>query len=253
MPKHTSNHPNGSPCWLDIDVPDFTRAVEFYTAVFGWEVQEGPEEFGGYSMCLIDGVPVAAIAPARDKDAPAFWWNVYFAADDVDATAKLVTDNGGKLEIPPMDIFGAGRMTVVKDQAGAEVGFYQGQAHPGAGIVGEPGTMCWAELNTPDSAGSRDFYAKVLQRPVEDMGVPGLDYATVMVGEETVAGIGGVPGEEARWTVYFAVDDADAAVARVTAAGGSLVREAQDNPYGRFASVADPFGAVFAVMRLAAS
>jgi predicted enzyme related to lactoylglutathione lyase len=56
-----------------------------------------------------------------------------------------------------------------------------------------------------------------------------------------------VPGEPARRTIYFAVDDADAAVARATAAGGSVVREAQDSPYGRFAIVADPFGAALAV------
>ena len=41
-----------------------------------------------------------------------------------------------------------------------------------------------------------------------------------------------------------------AAVARATAAGGSVVREAQDSPYGRFAIVADPSGATLAVMRL---
>lgn len=253
MAKVTGNHPNGSPCWVDIGVPDLRRAIDFYTALFGWEVQEGPEEFGGYSMCLVDGVPVAAISPARDKDAPAFWWNVYFAADDADASAKLVADNGGQVVIPPMDIMGAGRMAIVKDQAGAEFGLYQGGSHPGAGITGETDTLCWAELSTPDSAASRAFYGKVLERPVEDMGVPGFDYATVMVGTEAVAGIWGVPGQDAKWTVYFAVDDADAAAARVTAAGGTVVREPQDSPYGRFAIVADTCGATFAVMKPSAA
>ena len=149
-----------------------------------------------------------------------------------------------------MDVMGQGRMAMAADPSGAPFGLWQGQAHTGAQIVGEPDSMCWTELSTPDSAGARAFYSAVLERPVEDMGVPGFDYATVKVGDDDVAGVWGVPGEPARWTVYFAVDDADAAVARATAAGGSVVREAQDSPYGRFAIVADPFGAALAVMRL---
>jgi uncharacterized protein len=250
MTKRTSNHPNGSPCWADIGVPDLKRGIEFYTALFGWEVHEGPVEYGGYSMCLVDGAPVAAISRAMDENATAFWWNVYFATDDLDATAKLVTDNGGELTMPPMDVMDSGRTAMVKDPAGARFGLWQGQSHTGAQIMGEPDTMCWSELSTPDSAASRAFYAHVLERPVEDMGVPGFDYATVTVDGESVAGVWGVPGEDARWTVYFAVDDADAAVARATAAGGSVVRGPQDSPYGRFAIVADPFGAAFAVMKL---
>jgi uncharacterized protein len=250
MTKLTTNHPNGRPCWVDLGVPDLRRAIEFYTALFGWEIQEGPPEAGGYSMCLVDGAPVAAVSPAMEQDATTYWWNVYFAADDLEATAKLVTDNGGELTMPPMDVMGQGWMAMVEDPSGAPFGLWQGQAHTGAQIVGEPGTLCWSELSTPDSARSRAFYSAILERPVEDMGVPGFDYATVKVGEEDVAGIWGVPGEESRWTAYFAVDDADAAVARATAAGGTVVREPEDSPYGRFAIVADPFGASFAVLKL---
>ncbi|MDN3355355.1 VOC family protein [Actinomadura sp. DC4] len=250
MTKLTTNHPSGSPCWVDIGVPDLRQAIDFYTALFGWEINEGPAETGGYSMCLVDGSPVAALSPNRDPDIATYWWNVYFATDDPDATVKLIGDNGGTVVMPPMDIMGQGRMALAKDPSGAQFGLWQGQAHTGAHIVGEPDSLCWTELTTPDSAASRAFYATVLERPVEDMGVPGFDYATIKVGEDGAAGIWGVPGEAARWTVYFAVDDADGAVARATAAGGSVVREAQDSPYGRFAIVADPFGAALAVMRL---
>ena len=92
MTKLTTNHPNGSPCWVDIGVPDLRRAIDFYTALFGWEIDEGPAEAGGYSMCLIDGSPVAAISPPMDEDATSSWWTVYFAADDLAATVKLVTE-----------------------------------------------------------------------------------------------------------------------------------------------------------------
>jgi predicted enzyme related to lactoylglutathione lyase len=249
----TTNHPHGSPCWVDLGVPDLRRGIDFYTALFGWEINEGPPEAGGYSMCLVDGSPVAAIAPSHDPDATSFWWNLYFATDDIAATTKLIEDNGGTIVMAPMDVMGQGWMALAMDPAGARFGLWQGQAHTGAQIVGEHDTMCWAELSTPNGAGARAFYSAVLERPVEDMGIPGFDYATVKVGEDSVAGVWGVPGDDARWTTYFAVDDADAAVARATAAGGTVVREPKDSPYGRFAIVADPFGASFAVMRLPGS
>ena len=48
------------------------------------------------------------------------------------------------------------------------------------------------------------------------------------------------------WRVYFAVDDADAAVEKVVALGGAVQRPPMDMPYGRHADVADPQGAVLA-------
>jgi predicted enzyme related to lactoylglutathione lyase len=242
---------------VDLGVPDLRRSIDFYTALFGWEIVEGPAETGHYAMCLLDGSPVAALSPNRDPDAKAYWWNLYFATDDVDAAAERISAAGGGIVMAPMDVMGQGRMAVAKDPAGAQFGLWQGQAHIGAEIVNEPGSMCWAELSTPDSAAARTFYATVLERPVEDMGVPGFDYATVKVGddslkpgEDSVAGIWGVPDEPPSWNTYFAVADVDAAVARATASGGRVVREPEDSPYGRFAIVADPDGAVLAVMRL---
>jgi uncharacterized protein len=250
MTKMTENHPYGTPCWVDIGVPDIRRAIEFYGAVFGWDITEGPAESGHYSMCRVDGRQVAAIALTQDPGSEAYWWNVYFASDDVDASAKRVVEAGGTIVMPPMDVMGQGWMAMAKDPSGAQFGLWRGLAHIGAELVAEPGAMCWAELTTPDSGSARAFYAAALDRPVRDMEVPGFDYATVKAGDADVAGIWGNPGERARWTAYFSVDDTDAAVARAEAAGGGVIRSPEDSPYGRFAIVADPFGADFAVLRL---
>jgi uncharacterized protein len=247
MTKMTENHPYGSPCWVDIGVPDLQRAIDFYGAVFGWEINEGPAEAGHYSMCLAGGLRVAAIGDAQGES---YWWNVYFASDDVDAAAKRIVDAGGTMVMPPMDAMGQGWMAMAKDPSGAQFGLWRGLAHIGAERVREPGALCWAELSTPDSATARAFYATALDRPVRDMEVPGFDYATVKADDADVAGIWGTAVERAHWTAYFAVDDTDAAVGRAEAAGGSVVRPPEDSPYGRFARLADPFGADFAVLRL---
>jgi predicted enzyme related to lactoylglutathione lyase len=47
------------------------------------------------------------------------------------------------------------------------------------------------------------------------------------------------------WTpvhLDFVVDDIDSAIARATAAGATLERPVRDEPYGRIANLADPFG-----------
>ena len=52
------------------------------------------------------------------------------------------------------------------------------------------------------------------------------------------------------WSVYFSVEDTDAAVAKVQALGGSVMMPGMDVEPGRFAVVADPMGAVFNVITL---
>ena len=73
--------------------------------------------------------------------------------------------------------------------------------------------------------------------------------APLAEGEGQLAGImddSPYPGDEpAHWDVYFAVSDADAAIARIQELGGSVVRPAEDTPYGRLATVADPTGTQF--------
>ena len=71
-------------------------------------------------------------------------------------------------------------------------------------------------------------------------------YTTLGEGEGRLAGImddSPYPGDApAHWAVYFAVGDADAAIERIQQLGGSVVHPAEDTPYGRLATVADPTG-----------
>jgi uncharacterized protein len=49
------------------------------------------------------------------------------------------------------------------------------------------------------------------------------------------------------------VTDTDAAMAKVTELGGSVVRPAEDTPFGRIGAVADNQGAVFSLITPPAS
>lgn len=79
-------------------------------------------------------------------------------------------------------------------------------------------------------------------------------YTILTAGAEPVAGLmalaaeAGEAGSRPGWIGYIAVGDVDAAAARLADAGGTVRRPAADIPgVGRFAMVADPHGAPFAL------
>jgi predicted enzyme related to lactoylglutathione lyase len=49
--------------------------------------------------------------------------------------------------------------------------------------------------------------------------------------------------------VYFGTADTDATLARIDELGGSTVVPAEDTPYGRLATAADPTGAIFKLVQ----
>ena len=53
------------------------------------------------------------------------------------------------------------------------------------------------------------------------------------------------------WLTYFMHDDVDAGLAKARELGGELMGETVDSPYGRYARVRDPQGAVFALIQSA--
>ncbi|MBO2462571.1 VOC family protein [Actinomadura violacea] len=258
MTQVTGNLPDGTPNWLDIGVPDIDRARTFYGALFGWGFEDAGPEAGHYNMCKLRDVPVAGMMQNPEEAPDEYWWTVYFAADDCDGLAKRAADAGGSIVMPPMDVMTVGRMAIVKDPQGGQFGLWQGQDHPGSGIVNEPGSFVWNELVTPDSTAAGDFYQAVFGYELEPM-QGDMDYTVlrrasdgryiggILGGAELVLGNGraAVP----TWTTYFAVEDADEAVRTVTSSGGVVDSGPADSPYGRSAAVRDPFGVPFHVMK----
>src|SRR5262249_53814571 len=148
-----------------------------------------------------------------------------------------------------------GTMAVFNDPTGAVCGVWQPGTFAGAELVNEAGTVGWNELSTRDTAAAKEVYGAGFgwscgDEPSGRVGT----YTIWKVGEAMVGGMLdmnaiGMPGEiPPNWLVYFTVEDADAAVEKVRSGGGSLMNGPIDIPVGRFAVVADQFGAAFAVM-----
>ncbi len=253
MVTRDSAWPSGTPCWVDLGVDDIARAAAFYSTLFGWDIQPGPPEAGGYSMCLKAGHAVAGIGPKQGPPGTPPAWTVYLASDDVDQTAGKITGAGGQVLVAPMDVMDVGRMAVAADPAGAVFGVWQARSHTGMGLANEPGSVCWNENFSRDMDGNQVFYHAVFGYEYGDMSTADFRYATLKLDGREVGGIGDLgegsrPGPPAYWSTYFAVEDTDAAVATVTAVGGSVLREPWDTPYGRMAAVSDDQGAAFSLM-----
>ncbi|MBL1078355.1 VOC family protein [Nocardia sp. 2] len=251
MVEISQPQPYGTPTWVDLGVPDHRAAMEFYAAVFGWEFLEGPAEMGYYTMCLVRGKPVAALMKNPDPEATEFWWNMYFATDDVDGTLKRISDAGGRIPMAAMDITDQGRTAIGVDPVGGQFGLWEGRAHIGAQIVNEPGTLVWNELLTAQPQPAREFYSTVFEFRLEPL--PDIDYTVLhRADDRAVGGIEGDPtGSKPLWVTYFEVADTDATVDRATTAGATVTLTAQDTPFGRIAGLRDPFGADFRIIRSA--
>lgn len=243
--------PQGTPCWVDISVDDVDRARAFYRELFGWTVEPGPPEAGGYTMCLLDGRAVAAIGPKMDPTASTAW-TTYLAVDDADATAARIVEAGGTVPLPPFDVLDVGRLALAIDPGGALVGLWQAHRHTGFQRANEVGAVAWNEQMSAAFERCKQFYATVFGHTLGDISAEGFDYATLKLDGREVGGIGGQSADEpAGWRTYFAVADTDEAVRLVEKLGGRVLQAGSDSPYGRMAVVADDQGGVFAVISLA--
>ena len=255
MPEMTS-YPHGTFSWVELSTTDVTAAKAFYSGLFGWETEDTPVPGGGlYTMCKKDGHHVAAMQVMQPgmEGHPPFWLS-YVSVDDVDATTARVEELGGKVMAPPFDVLDAGRMSVIQDPARAGLALWQAKEHPGAGLVTEPGALCWNELTTNDVDGAREFYTQLLGWTASTQDMGGMEYTTFSVGDRPNGGMAKIVPEMGdmppSWSVSFAVEDCDQSAATIKDLGGNLVVPPTDFPGGRFAVATDPQGSYFGVVTI---
>ena len=253
MPAHDSA-PTGAPCWVDVYTSDPDKAETFYGELFGWTADTAGEEFGGYINFSKDGALVAGAVKNDGHSGTPDVWSVYLSTDDAKVTVDEAAANGGQVIVPAMDVGDLGTMAVLSDPGGAAIGAWQPGTHKGFGLLAEPGAPAWFELSTKNFDASVAFYEKVFHwetHPFSES--PEMRYTTLGKDEGAMAGVmdaapflpEGVPSH---WTVYFAVADVEATLARAVDLGGTVLEPAENSPHGRIARLGDPTGAAFKVV-----
>lgn len=255
----------GVPCYVDTGRRDASAAMAFYGGLFGWEFRNAaPDDAPAYYTASLDGHGVAGVGQQPDQT----WdpvWNTYVCVDDVDAAVARVAAAGGTTTIPPIAVGDAGRFACFDDPQGASFCVWQPGTLLGSALVNDPGTWVSNDLVTPDPDRAAAFYREVFgweTRPMGDaqmfvrpgyaeflsrdnpnlieeydqMGAP--EGFADMVAYLVPAGDGGQAG----WGITFSVEDADAAAARTTELGGTVVSGPADAPWVRTVEIRDPEG-----------
>jgi uncharacterized protein len=251
-------HAPGDFCWIELATADQNAAKSFYQALFGWTVNDspmGPDDF--YSMFQVEGRQAAAaytMRPEQRSQGIPPHWMIYVATANADQSATRASQLGGKVLAPAFDVFDFGRMSVMQDPTGAVFSVWQPKTHTGTGIAGVPGTLCWADLSTPDVERARDFYSGLFGWQIMPGEKDPSGYLHIKNGEHF---IGGIPPAEHRnanapphWLPYFTVEDCDRTTDKAKELGANVyVAPMTMEGVGRMAVLADPQGAVFAIFK----
>ena len=248
-------YPDGNFSWVDLATTDAEGAKVFYSGLFGWQTVDVPTDMGTiYTMLQIDGYNVAGLSqmdPNTQAQGMPSFWSSYIKHDDVDAVAAKITEAGGNLMFPPMDVMESGRMTMAMDPSGAAFGVWQPKNHIGSQLVNVPNALVWNELQTRDVEAAKNFFNAVFGWTYE---TDENGYVACLVNGRVHAGMmaiqeswGDVPPN---WSVYFMVDDINTAVANAQELGGVvLVPPTAAGQVGNFSVIQDPQGGVFTAMQ----
>jgi predicted enzyme related to lactoylglutathione lyase len=253
-------HLAGSFCWIELGTTDQSAAKNFYGSIFGWTAIDhpmGPD--GVYTIFQLERRDAAAAytlrADQRAQHVPPHWM-LYIMVDNVDLAAGKVPQLDGKVIVAPFDVMDQGRMSVVTDPAGVHFCLWQAKNSTGTGIGNVHGTLCWADLSTPDAKSAENFYSGLLgwKFTREEKDTSG--YLHIKNGEHFIGGVPPAahrqPGVPPHWLAYFQVDDVDATANKAKEMGAKLFLPPMSmEGVGRMSVIADPQGAVFAVFKSA--
>jgi hypothetical protein len=238
--------------WYELATHDVPAATAFYGDVARWK----PEPFGDdYTRWVGSQGPLGGLRTlTADESGIPPHWTSHVIVDDVDATAALARKLGGKVLFGPEDTPEVGRFAVIADPQGAVLSVFRPREAMEPHDLSKEGEFCWNELMTSDHAAGFAFYSGLFGWTiVQDMDMGQLGTYRVF-GLGDADGLGGMmtipkgTPMPAAWIYYVSTDDLDAAIARATTRGATLLNGPMDVPGGgRIAQLTDPQGAAFAL------
>jgi predicted enzyme related to lactoylglutathione lyase len=229
----------------------------FYANVVGWGARDASAPALGYSLFTVADLPVAGLMnmpeDGRKTGAPPHWIG-YVRVDDVDTVVDRVKQLGGAVHVPPTDVPGISRFSIVADPQMATLALVKG-LKPGQAQSTELGAPCrvgWHELLAADWEKAFAFYGELFgwQKAGAHAGALGT-YQQFSADGETLGGMLTKPPALPFpfWLYYFNVDDVETAAQRVEAGGGQILYGPTAVPGGAWiVHCTDPQGAIFGLL-----
>lgn len=258
-----TKHTPGMFSWADLGSPDAAASRKFYSELLqvdAMDLADGPDAV--YTTLNKNGRLCFAIYQMPDEMAQMMggraFWQSYFTVESADASAERIKELGGTLAQEPFDIFDAGRAVVAQDPTGAVFALWQPKNEIGAQVFGEPGALCWNELYASDTEASARFYGGLLgwETSTGPMADGTGEYTAFMLDGQPAAGMMQIQKEWGEfppyWSIYFGVENLDAARERARTLGAREVTPELSGPdVGRFIYLEDPQGAHLTIIEIA--
>lgn len=117
--------------WNELASTNAQRAMAFYAEVLGWEFEQFGLPDGEYWVAKVDDQMVGGIGGLETGPAgtTTSTWISWIEVDDIDARIERARSAGAEIFGAPEDVPGVGRTAVIRDPAGAVVGFLQSAAN----------------------------------------------------------------------------------------------------------------------------
>jgi uncharacterized protein len=243
--------------WYELMTTDMETAKAFYANVVGWGARDASAPGSAYGLFTIGDSPVTGLMnmpeDARRAGVTPHWIG-YVGVDNVDAAVDRIKQLGGAVYVPPTDVPGISRFSVVADPQMATLALVKGQKSNQAqsAELGARGRVGWHELLATDWEKAFAFYAELFgwQKADSHTGVMGT-YQGFFAGEERIGGMFTKPATLPLpfWLYYFNVGDIQAAAKRVETGGGQILYGPTAVPGGAWiVHCTDPQGAIFALL-----
>jgi hypothetical protein len=120
--------------WNELMTHDLAAAKAFYAATCGWTYEEMTVDGMVYTVIKVGDMPAGgmfAMSGEEFAEAPDHWTG-YVEVPDCDAAAAAAAKAGGTVIQGPFDITGVGRIALVRDIAGAQIGVIKPAPNPPA-------------------------------------------------------------------------------------------------------------------------
>ncbi|NBD18730.1 MAG: VOC family protein [Cyanobacteria bacterium] len=115
---------NGEFNWMELQTHDPETAIEFYRATVGWEFLEEAMPTGGtYWLALVSGKAVCGFWTLGEGDSSGDRWITYIHVDDLEEAISRAKGFGAEVVREPWLVPGIGRVAMVRDPGGAEMGW----------------------------------------------------------------------------------------------------------------------------------
>lgn len=109
-------------CWMQLQTTGSKKAVDFYSHLFEWEMNQNDEPDHSYIEIDAGEGPVGGIIEVPEQGSG---WLPFVQVEDIKASTKKAQFLGAEVLVDSQEISNGGLYSVIVDPTGAPVGLYQ--------------------------------------------------------------------------------------------------------------------------------